>query len=113
MIHRWCLSAIAAAALLAAGLSAPQAFVPAAAGTLEAPVILTEGGGYDNDAIAMARGYYRDPNYGSYAREPDRGYYPGWDRSYPSPYAYSYCPRQMVPIQLRNGRVVWRWQRVC
>jgi hypothetical protein len=56
----------------------------------------------------MSRGYYRDPSYRYEFRRPHWGYEPQ-----PGAYAYGYCPRQMVPVQLRNGNIVWRWRRVC
>jgi hypothetical protein len=105
-ISRWCLGVAAAVAMLAATLSASQAFVPAGApGLAGAPVILTEGGGYDNDAIAQSRGFYRGPAHGYYQRQ--------WGPPAEA-FGFNYrCTRQLVPVQRRDGTTVWRWREFC
>ena len=74
------------------------------------PVVEVEGGGYDLGGIVSAYPY-RPGVSGPYYGAP--GAY--WGGPVPAaPHAYGYeCPRQLVPIRLRSGRIVWRWRRVC
>jgi hypothetical protein len=84
----------------------------AAAFLASAPTAL-QAQGYDLGGIQLSHPDWFVP--GSPTYNPEWALQPGAvtpPYPYAHPYAYG-CPRQLVPVRLRNGRVVMRWMRAC